>query len=323
MVKLGRNDKCRCGSGKKYKKCCMEKDNLQDAQQMVPENGQAVKGKKPFHLLSYEEVDALDTDEIMDRLKELGVPFEKDAFLSDVETYFSAEEISENWFRQYNLSIKGRMEDFPWFAARVLWVRMAPAQNLSMEEMDDLLDRGIAHMKVKNYVSGCDLWLELWEGIKYRIVPSYKDLGYLGEHYDGSFFVRNFVQDLEMELHNAGLDDPIYFEKRIAFCKEFCEFFPSEDKLILHSMGRAIADSYGELGQYDKAEARFQQLVDDFPDNHWSYTGWGDFLFLGMRQDYERAKDLYEKVLVIANDSGDHGEKETVKEKLANLNEVL
>jgi len=27
MEKIGRNDSCHCGSGKKYKKCCMEKDN--------------------------------------------------------------------------------------------------------------------------------------------------------------------------------------------------------------------------------------------------------------------------------------------------------
>ena len=26
MKRLGRNDKCKCGSGKKYKQCCLEKD---------------------------------------------------------------------------------------------------------------------------------------------------------------------------------------------------------------------------------------------------------------------------------------------------------
>ena len=28
VTKIGRNEKCPCGSGKKYKKCCMNKDNL-------------------------------------------------------------------------------------------------------------------------------------------------------------------------------------------------------------------------------------------------------------------------------------------------------
>jgi len=26
MLRIGRNDPCHCGSGKKYKKCCMNKD---------------------------------------------------------------------------------------------------------------------------------------------------------------------------------------------------------------------------------------------------------------------------------------------------------
>lgn len=33
MSKLGRNDACHCGSGKKYKKCCLEKDRQAERQQ--------------------------------------------------------------------------------------------------------------------------------------------------------------------------------------------------------------------------------------------------------------------------------------------------
>jgi tetratricopeptide (TPR) repeat protein len=32
MAKLGRNDQCRCGSGKKYKKCCLPKDEAAAAE---------------------------------------------------------------------------------------------------------------------------------------------------------------------------------------------------------------------------------------------------------------------------------------------------
>lgn len=30
MLKLGRNDPCPCGSGKKYKKCCIDRENTLD-----------------------------------------------------------------------------------------------------------------------------------------------------------------------------------------------------------------------------------------------------------------------------------------------------
>jgi len=33
-MRVGRNDPCHCGSGKKYKKCCMEKDEAERAAQL-------------------------------------------------------------------------------------------------------------------------------------------------------------------------------------------------------------------------------------------------------------------------------------------------
>jgi len=32
MSKIGRNDPCPCGSGRKYKKCCLQKDNADGAE---------------------------------------------------------------------------------------------------------------------------------------------------------------------------------------------------------------------------------------------------------------------------------------------------
>jgi hypothetical protein len=34
-VSIGRNDPCHCGSGKKYKKCCLEKDELARARELA------------------------------------------------------------------------------------------------------------------------------------------------------------------------------------------------------------------------------------------------------------------------------------------------
>jgi tetratricopeptide (TPR) repeat protein len=37
-VKIGRNDLCPCGSGKKYKRCCLSTDELRQSQRMVVAN---------------------------------------------------------------------------------------------------------------------------------------------------------------------------------------------------------------------------------------------------------------------------------------------
>ncbi|WP_010632161.1 SEC-C metal-binding domain-containing protein [Sporolactobacillus vineae] len=309
MPKIGRNDLCPCGSGKKYKKCCMEKDKQLMAKQIV---------RNPLHrFLTYEEVNERSTDEIIQKLREFGIPFKQEAFLKDVEKFYSAEDLSEDWFHQYTVTARGRDEDFPWLAAWVLWERLAPAKNRSMEQMGDLIDRGDKYLDENDSTSACDTWLTVWEAIKDRIDPEFQNLDYLDKHYKGSFFIRDFCQDLEAELHNAGLDKPVYFEKRINYCHEFCRYFPKESEII-HSMRRAIAESFAELGQYEKAESEFAKLVQDFPDNPWGYIGWGDLFFSGKKKDVHKARERYEKGLTIARDSMDI---EAIKERLDDLKE--
>ncbi|MTT32177.1 hypothetical protein GMB86_09185 [Terrilactibacillus sp. BCM23-1] len=310
MLKIGRNDLCPCGSGKKYKKCCMDKDKQLMAKPIV---------RNPFnHLLTYEEVNELSTDEIILTLRKMGISFNQETFLKDIEKSYSAEDISESWFDQYTVTAKGRDEDFPWLAAWILWERLAPTKKLSMEQMNDLIEKGFEYVDKKDPVSACDTWLKVWEAIKERIKPEFQNLDYLDKHYKGSFFISNFCQDLEYELHNAGLKDPVYFEKRLKYCHEFCDYFPKEDELIIHNMRRAIAESYAKLDQYGKAESEFEKLVQDFPDNPWGYIGWGDLFFFEHRKDYHKARELYEKGLTIAKDQTDIV---SIKERLEDLKE--
>ncbi|MFT8709303.1 MAG: SEC-C metal-binding domain-containing protein [Sporolactobacillus sp.] len=310
MPKIGRNDLCPCGSGKKYKKCCLGKDK--------PFNTKPIVTSPVNRFISYEEVNELSTDEIIGKLRELGIPFEQQSFLKDVEKFYSAEDLSENWFHQYRMTIKGRDEDFPWVAVWILWERLAPLNNLSMEQMDEWIEKGYEYADENHSIAACDTWLKVWEGIKYRTKPEFQNLDGLNKHYEGSFFILNFCQDLESELDNAGLDDPTYFEKRINYCREFCAYFPDERVLVIHNMRRALADSYARLGQFEKAESEFKQLVHDYPENPWGYIGWGDLFFLEEKKDYPKARALYEKGLTLAKDPMDI---EAVQERLVDLRE--
>lgn len=306
MVKIGRNDLCPCGSGKKYKKCCIDKDVLT----IMKNSNQSIFS----HLLTYEEIDAMSTDEIIDRLSKMGIPFDQATFLKDVETYYSAEQLSESWFNKYPVKAVGREEDFPWFAAWVLWERLAPANILSMEQMNSLLEKGYDYLNEDDPISACNVWLEFWEALKYRINPNLKSLDYLDREYMGTFFISNICQDLEAELYNAGVRDASYFEKRIRYCREFCNYFPEESELIIHNMKRAIGESYAKLNKYREAELEFKKLVDEYPDNFWGYIGWGDIF--ADKKDNKRARELYEKGLAIAKDESDI---EVLKDRLEYL----
>lgn len=159
MAKIGRNEPCPCGSGKKYKKCCIDtsdkpKDNIlgQESMQYLDS------------FWRYEEVNEMGTEEIIQRLESMGVLFDKDNFLEDVENFYSAQQISENWFDSFNVTAKGRDEDFPFLAAWILWERLAPAHVLSEEQMNDLIDKGYKYSLEHDWETACDIWLKVWEG---------------------------------------------------------------------------------------------------------------------------------------------------------------
>lgn len=299
MWKIGRNDPCPCGSGIKYKKCCLNKHEQSYLSAARPEQHLAMK-----NLLTYEEVNEMSTAEIIQRLESLGIKFDKDIFLRDVERFYSAEQISMYWFQKFKVAARGRDEDFSWLAAWVLWERLAPSNIMSMEQMSDLIDKGFEYISNKDSKAACDIWLEVWEAIKYRDKPEFRNLDFLNEQYKGSFFISNFIQDLEKELYNAGRKDKAYLEKRINYCREFISHFPDEDELIIHNMRRAIAESYARLGNYEQAESECEKLVRDYPDNPWGYIEWGD-MYREEKKDYIKAKYFYEKGLSIAKDKID------------------
>ena len=60
---------------KKYKKCCLNKDENLTAAQIA---------SKAFKQYTYEEVDAMKTEEIIAKLNELGIPFDEKQCLEDV-----------------------------------------------------------------------------------------------------------------------------------------------------------------------------------------------------------------------------------------------
>jgi tetratricopeptide (TPR) repeat protein len=318
MSKIGRNDPCPCGSGKKYKKCCIDKPILETVKR-IPKLDYENFDYHWNSLMTFEEVKQMSTEDIIDKLIGFGIPFEKEAFLKDIEKFYSAQELSENWFSTFNVTATGRDEDFPWIASWVLWERLVPANKMSMEQMSVLIDKGYDYIREKDSRSVCDVWLDVWEAIKYRAKPKHKTLDYLDSKYSGSFFITNLVQDLEHELFKAGLKDSIYFEKCITYCKEFCSLFPKQDGTIIHNMRRTISESYLYLNKVDEAISELNSLISDYPDNPWSYIAYGDMYSfeVGIPRDTEKARGFYEKGLLVAKDDFD---KQVVEERLEDLN---
>lgn len=289
--KVGRNQPCPCGSGKKYKKCCGRRNGLNTPKYRV---------RRGIHW-STGEVRAFPTEQIIQKLRGFGVEFKEEQFLKDVNNFYSACDLADHWREIYPIAAEGLDEDFIWMAAVVLWERLAP-HVVNSEQIDEMMQKGYDLLRERKEVEACTLWLEVWKHLKRRFSPDMKSIQDAERVFSGFQSLYNWCQDMEMELGNAGIKDTSFYERRIKYCQEFCALFPKTDSLIIQNMKRAEAESYFALGMLEPGEAAFETLIREFPNSPWGYIGWGDMYWLSRMNDkiplnYEKAERIYQMAL--------------------------
>jgi hypothetical protein len=111
----------------------------------------------------------------------------------------------------------------------------------------------------------------------------------------------NWCYDLMFELHNAGLSESAYHERRIEYIQEFLELFPGEknDADILLNFGRGKAEALWRLGRIPESEAVYANLVERLQDAGWAYIGWADeyWIFQDSSKDYARGEAILRQAL--------------------------
>ena len=136
------------------------------------------------------------------------------------------------------------------------------------------MQAGYELLAKQKYVLACDIWLETWDALKEIMseneMGSIKELDAMPEW---TQFPSNFVQDLEAELHNAGIDNPEYHQKRIVYCEDLLKYV-NEDIIITGNTKRAIADAYFELGNSEECDRLYSRWLDEDPQWGWGYLGW-------------------------------------------------
>lgn len=333
--KIGRNEPCPCGSGKKYKRCCLGKAvnnpilpqeekpsigrlSLTRYRQDLKDNPEALKKfskklsfkqfRRNFEAFirktwDIQKVRQMDTKEIIEKLKAMNVDFDIELFKKQALSHISAVRLAEEYYYTQNYNAKEEEEDFIWLAICELWRQLIP-QRVNIEMLDELMQDGYKDMESRNHNEGIRKWSKAWDIIK-AVVPSHivsvaQADEFIPEPLTQSIF--NWCQDFELELFNFGLENKKHIEKVIKYCREFCERFPQTNEGIIQNMLRSEAEAYALLGNIKKAEKLFEAIVERFPDNVWGYAGWGDMysdddLFGKKVIDYGRAEKIYKTAL--------------------------
>lgn len=257
--------------------------------------------------VTMERVESLTTEEIIKKLRDYGIKFKKEQFMLDIRRFYSVEELIRNWETSYTIDPECSESDFIFFAATVLWERLAP-DIINSEKIAEMMENGYDFFDKNEEEEVCEVWLQAWEHLKERFKPEMRNIRDADAIYSFPEYIMDWSQDFMMALWNANL-----FQELINLGRELLKCFPYSSDLYIHNVLRYIAESLFALEQIEEGEKEFKDLVERFPENPWGYIGWGD-QYSNFRENYfnyEKAKTSYLKGLEV-----DDSEKETVARRI-------
>lgn len=246
----------------------------------------------------------LTDGDLLAKLRSFGIELDRPSLERLCDQALSAEEIAQPLLDQR--TFHGRHElmesDWIWICLSALWQRWFPDKP-SFEGLDDKMQAGY-ELRASGAVAACRVWLEAWSDVL-RILDKagMQSIQEFDERFGGSQSLFNWIQDLEDELWNAGLEDRQFLTARIALCEEGLRRFRSDDGLMIENRRRALAESYYELGETDKAEALYREWLDADPCWGWGWIGWSDcYRFTRTEgRDWNRCEQILREGLSIAD----------------------
>jgi len=264
------------------------------------------------------DVRKMEDKVIIDRLNSLGVHIEKAGFSESIRKYPSSEAFYIWLMDAKKLKLKGMDEDFLWMGLTVLWERWFP-ETPNFEMLDDKICSGYMLLEKGKPEEACNLWWDAWKDIIYLMKQhNISGMNAFDKKFRGTQSVFNWASDFDMELHNAGINDASFTQKRIDFCSEYIKRSEDKQQLNIQNMKIAIAESYIKLGRQNEGDALFESYLKDDPQWGWGWIGWSDcyWIFYGNKyNDNEKAEAILKKALSIKG----LRDREDVLERLMNF----
>lgn len=309
---VGRNDPCPCGSGKKYKKCCMNKGIFE---QPKPQTTQ-------YEHWTTKKVEQMSTEAIFTKLHELGIEKDERTFIQEIKTKKSSKALALEWEKMYKLNIEDPSIGFVYTTVGVLAERLAP-EHILIEQLNSMMQEGYFLYEQGKEKAACELWWEVWEKTLKWLDPSeissVDKLNQLTRPAMTQSY-SNWVQDFETALSDLGQKDEGYLEILIQYAAQFQQVFPKTNSNIMMNMGISTAEALFQLDRVQEGEELFTKLIEEEYNNPaWIYIRWGDLYtewMNGGTVDHEKAEALYKKALELVKNDED---KDSILERINDL----
>jgi tetratricopeptide (TPR) repeat protein len=238
---------------------------------------------------------AMSDEALLAKLRALGLDVDRERLLGTFSGFISAERMAKAMIADAPSPIPDAQTDWVWIGLTCLWERWRP-DLANMEMLDDKIQAGYAALEDRDCPKACRLWLEAWRAVIDLMARSGADsLDTFDSQFGATQSVFNWVQDLEMELHNAGLEEPQFFRERIALCETVIARF-SGSRLFIENFQMALAQSHFELGDREEGARLFRRWLDECPQWGGGWMAWSDSNWLFAPQNRKDAATA-EKIL--------------------------
>ncbi len=298
---IGRNDPCPCGSGKKYKKCCLEADASAKAIKASPDH-LSQWSRDADEALKNEWTDGkvacLETAEIVTRLEELGIDGCETTFVELTGGRTSAMSIFGDWVGEVTTPPEEGDEDFMRLAACELWKRYCP-ENPSVGMIDEWVTEGDELFSANKQGEAADIWLRVWEHVRLKFEPWMTTYGDADPLVGISQYFGNWIQDLTMAICNESINDEKYTEIGIRLIGEVLHQFVDESlDAVLNrrcDLGRLLC----RAGRCEEGQAMIQAIINEHPEQSCGYIELADEFGRAKQKDADipRAIALLEQAL--------------------------
>jgi hypothetical protein len=244
-----------------------------------------------------DDAESLTDPQLLEKLRGFGIELDRAGLETLCQDALSAQEVASRLIGRH-LSAAERHtpeSDWVWLAVLALWQRWWPAKPC-LETVDDKMQEGYARL-AQDRGAATDRWLDAWSDVLHLSdAAGITTVAGFDERFPLTQSLFNWNQDLEMELGNAGLDDPGKLHARIVVGEEITRRFADCDGLVGENWRRAIAEAWFWLGETAKAEQLYRSWLDDDPQWGFGWVGWASGYMpppgKGLFTDHRRAEDL-------------------------------